>query len=162
MQLEMSQVIYMNETAPKRASIRISALSVGAVALFSLIAALPALLLAAAAAFLPAALPARAAEAVCIIGMVRVMMDQKPEHIDMLPRTLQLDPFRHRTLGFLAAAAGLAASPFAITARSARATASWARSRSASTSRFQSASSTPGTCRARPCASTIPAFTPTA
>lgn len=48
---------------------------------------------------------ARAAEAVCIIGMVRVMMDQKPEHIDMLPRTLQLDPFRHRTLGFLAAAA---------------------------------------------------------
>ena len=47
----------------------------------------------------------RAAEAVCIIGMVRVMMDQKPEHIDMLPRTLQLDPSRHRTLGFLAAAA---------------------------------------------------------
>lgn len=48
---------------------------------------------------------ARAAEAVCIIGMVRVMMDQKPDHIDMLHRTLQLDPFRHRTLGFLAAAA---------------------------------------------------------
>ena len=48
---------------------------------------------------------ARAAEAVCIIGMVRVMMDQRPEHIDMLPRTLQLDPSRHRTLGFLAAAA---------------------------------------------------------
>jgi hypothetical protein len=48
---------------------------------------------------------ARAAEAVCIIGMVQVMMDQKPEHIDMLHRTLQLDPFRHRTLGFLAAAA---------------------------------------------------------
>jgi hypothetical protein len=37
--------------------------------------------------------------------MVQVMMDQKPEHIDMLHRTLQLDPFRHRTLGFLAAAA---------------------------------------------------------
>ena len=48
---------------------------------------------------------ARAAEAVCIIGMVQVMMDQKPEHIDMLHRTLQLDPFRHRTLGFLTAAA---------------------------------------------------------
>lgn len=48
---------------------------------------------------------ARAAEAVCIIGMVQVMMDQKTEHIDMLHRTLQLDPFRHRTLGFLTAAA---------------------------------------------------------
>jgi hypothetical protein len=48
---------------------------------------------------------ARAAEAVCIIGMLQAMMGQKPEHIDMLHRTLQLDPFRHRSLGFLTAAA---------------------------------------------------------
>jgi hypothetical protein len=45
---------------------------------------------------------ARAAETVCIINLMRTGLNQKPFQPDLLQRALQLDPLRHRTLGFLA------------------------------------------------------------
>lgn len=44
---------------------------------------------------------ARASESACVIQMMMFMLGQRPPRAEMILRTIQLDPFRHRTLKML-------------------------------------------------------------